>query len=78
MTAQESHKPTVVEEEQRVIRQALHTIIDIEVTGEQTGQYDTGTTFLCEYVIMNHHKKAVRDMWDQFRYVTGAGTPAGK
>lgn len=33
MTAQELHTPTVVEDEQRVISQALQTVIDTEVTG---------------------------------------------
>ena len=33
MTAQELHTPTVVEDEQRVIGQALQTVINTEATG---------------------------------------------
>ncbi|EEI77667.1 hypothetical protein ACL1IT_01185 [Corynebacterium striatum] len=67
MTAPESHDNHVVEEEQRIIDQALDTLIDIH-RAEAAGGYtvDYGVDFLCRHTILNHHEAIVRKAWDEF------------
>lgn len=66
MTAPESHDNNVVEE-QRVIQQAMDTLLDIHREHDEGGYpLDIGVDFLCQHVILNHHDPSVRNQWDEF------------
>lgn len=73
MTAPESHDTTVVEE-QRVIQQAMDTLLDIHREHDEDGYpLDIGVDFLCQHVILNHHDPAVRQQWNDFYSIYNVG-----